>query len=73
MKLTTFPKSAHQDARGNNENTDGGQEEPAFLNDEGLGKELLPHITTKNIRKMCGWQSDEILEEAIARRDAKAG
>ena len=42
---------------------------PAFLDDEGPSVELPPHITTKNIREMYGWQLGETLEEAIARRD----
>ena len=43
------------------------QEEPAFLDDDGLSEEVSPFSTTTNARELYGLREGETVVEAIAR------
>ncbi|MDX6018609.1 conjugal transfer protein TraD [Shewanella indica] len=49
-----------------------GEEEPAFLDDEGPSDDIPPFITTTNSRELYGLQDGETVAEAIERK-AKEG
>lgn len=46
----------------------GGEEEPAFLDDEGPGADLPPVPTTTNARELYGLRPGETVPEAIERK-----
>lgn len=46
----------------------GGEEEPAFLDDEGPGGDLPPVPTTTNARELYGLRPGETVPEAIERK-----
>ena len=52
---------------------DRGQEEPAFLDDDGPSAEVPPFITTTNARELYDLRPGETVSEAIVRCKAQKG
>lgn len=50
-----------------------GEEQPAFLDDDGPSAEIPTFITRTNARELFDMQPDETVPEAIARHNAKEG
>ena len=47
------------------------EDEPAFLDDDGLRLEIPPFVTTTNARELFGLRCGETVPEAIARHNAE--